>query len=151
MTRSHRRWFITDIWKSDHRLNITFSTHIKLTLSFLSAKLLCWWKWILSYFKTQKQSSEDNLNTNGRGLSGDVDSAVLSVSHTSVTSTLLSNSCWTASFCLRFMPPKSPAPLPKLKLTRVRMREFSARMYTLENRGFKTPQYSHGGTQAHRR
>ena len=48
-------------------------TDIKLTLSFLSAKSLCWWKWVLSYFKTQKLWSKDNLNTNGWGLSSDVD------------------------------------------------------------------------------
>jgi len=55
--QSDRCWFITNIWKSDHCLNMTFGTDIKFTLSFLAAKSLCWWnywKWILSYFKTQK-------------------------------------------------------------------------------------------------
>ena len=41
MTQSHRCWFIRNIWKSDHRLNMTLGTDIKFTLSFLSAKLLC--------------------------------------------------------------------------------------------------------------
>ena len=63
MTRSHRCWFITNIWKSDHRMNVTLGTDIKFTLSFLPAKSLCWWRRILSYFKTQKLWSEDNLNT----------------------------------------------------------------------------------------
>ena len=79
MTRSHRCWFITNIWKSDHRLNMSLGTNIKFTLSFLSAKSLCWWKAILSYFKAQKLCSEDNLNANGR-LFSDVGSAMLSVS-----------------------------------------------------------------------
>ena len=117
MTQSHRCWFITNIWKSDHHLNMTFGTDMKFTLSFLSAKSLCWWKWTLSYFKTQKLWSEDSLNTNGQGLSGDVDSAVLSVSHTLVTSAfqvqpLLSNSSWTVSFCSWFMPLKAPSLCP---------------------------------------
>ena len=64
---------------------------------------------------------------NGRGLSSDVDNAVLGVSHTSVTSTfqgqlLLSN---TYFLSVHDVCPSKPAPLPKLKLTRVRMREFS--------------------------
>ena len=101
---------------------MTLGTNIKFTLNFLSAKSLCWWKWILSYFKFHNVWIEDNLNTNGRGLSSDVDSAVLSVSHTSVTSTfqgqpLHSNSCWFA--------PQGHAPFPKLRLTHVRMSEFS--------------------------
>ena len=125
MTRSHRRWVITNIWKSDNRLN-TLGTDIEFTLSFLSAKSLCWWRWILSAFKTQKSWSEDNLNTNELGLSSDVDSAMLWVSHTSVTSTfqvqpLLSKSC----FLFTIYAPQSPTSLPKLRFTRVRMREFS--------------------------
>ena len=55
--QSHHCWFVTNIWKSDYRLNMTSGTDTKFTLtslSFLSAKLLCWWKWILSSFKTQK-------------------------------------------------------------------------------------------------
>ena len=126
MTRSHRCWFITNIWKSDHRLNMT---DIKFTLSFLSAESLCWWQLFFSYFKTQKLWSEENLNTNGRGLFSDVGSAVFSVSHTSLTSKfqgqpLLSNSCWTASFCSRFMSLKAPHLCPN-GLTRVSMHEYS--------------------------
>ena len=107
MTPSHH-WFITNIWKSDHHLNMTLGTDIKFTFCFLCAKSLCWWKWILSYFKTKELWSEDNLNTNGGSLSSDGDSDVLSVSHTLVTSTfqgqlLLSNCCWTGSFCSWFM------------------------------------------------
>ena len=33
MTRSHRCWFITNIWKSDHHLNITLGTDKNNTLS----------------------------------------------------------------------------------------------------------------------
>ena len=69
MAQSHRCWFITIIWKSDHHWNMTLGRDIKFTLRFLSAKSLCWWKWFLSYFKTQKLWSEDNLNTSGQGLS----------------------------------------------------------------------------------
>ena len=132
MTQSHRCWFIRNIWKSDDGLNMTLGTDIKFTLSFLSAKLLCWWKWVLSYLKTQKLCSKDKLNTNGWNLSGDVDSVVLSVLHTSVTLTfqgqrLLSNSCWTVFFWTVFMiyAPQSPAPLPILRLMQVHMRKFS--------------------------
>ena len=77
MTWSHCCWFITNIGKSDHRLNMTLGTDIKFTLSFLSAKSQRWWNWILSYFKTQKLWSEHNLNTNGSGLSSDVTLTVL--------------------------------------------------------------------------
>ena len=132
MTQSHRCWFIRNIWKSDYHLNMTLGTDIKFTLSFLSAKSLCWWKWILSYFKTQKLWSKDKLNTNGWSLSSDVDSAVLSILHTSVTLTfqgqpLLSNSCWTVFFWTVFMiyAPQSPTPLPILRLMRVHMNKFS--------------------------
>ena len=112
ITRSHRCWFIINIWKSDHRMNVTLGTDIKFTLCFLPAKSLCCWRWIfLSYFKTQKLWSEDNLNTNGRGLSSDVDKTVLSVSHISVTSVfqgqpLLSNSCWMCLSDHDFCPSK---------------------------------------------
>ena len=44
MTWSHCCWFITNIWKSDHHLNMTLGTGIVFTLSFLSAKSVCWWK-----------------------------------------------------------------------------------------------------------
>ena len=105
--------FIINIWKSDHHLNMTLGTDIKITLSFLSSKSFCWWKWVLSYFKTQQLWSENSLNTNGWGLSGDVDSAGFSVSYTSVTSIfqgrlLLSDSC----FLLMIYAPQSPAPFP---------------------------------------
>ena len=132
MTQSHRSWFITSIWKLDHRLNMTLGTDIKFTLSFLSAKSLCWRKWILSYFKTEKLWSEDNLITNGWSGAYLVTWTVLCFQfHTSVTSKfqgqpLLSNSCWTASqFLFTIYTPQSPVPSPKLRLTRVRMREFS--------------------------
>ena len=80
--------------------------------------------------KALKRGQRLVLNTNGRGLSSDVDSALLSVSHTAVTSTfqgqlLLSNGCSTASFCSRFMPLRTPPRCPNLRLTRVHMREFS--------------------------
>ena len=136
MTRSHRCCLITTIWKLDHRLNVTLGTDIQLSLSSLSAKPLCWWKRILSYLKTQKLWSEDNLKANGWGLSSDVGSTVFSsVSHRSVTSTshgqpLLSDIC----FLFMIYAPQSPAPLPKLRLTRVRMREFSQRGFKARGR-----------------
>ena len=113
----------TNIWKSDHCLNVTLGRDIKFTLTFLPAKSLCWRKWILSYFKTPKLWTEDNLNTGAyqmrcrHTLSLSLDSAVLSISHTLVTSTfqgqpLLSNSCLTASSCswsmLLWAPPLWP-------------------------------------------
>ena len=60
--------------------------------------------------------------------SSDVDSAVLSFSHhighfSIPRQPLLSNICWTASFSSR-LSLQSPAPLPKLRLTWVRMCEF---------------------------
>ena len=65
---------------------------------------------------------EDDLNSNGRGLSCDVGSAVLSVSHTLVTSSFQLLNC---VFLFRIYAPQSPAPLPKLGLTRVCMCKFS--------------------------
>ena len=125
MTRSRCCWFIIDIWKSDHHLNMTPGTNIKftLTVSQLSIDLLnhcvdeselC----LISRFKSF-EAKTIWIQMGNRGLSGDVDSAVLSVSHTSVTSTfqgwlLLSNSCWTASFCSWFMTPK-PCPFAQIK------------------------------------
>ena len=130
MTRSHHCWFITNIWKSDHHLNMILGTDIEFTLSFLYAKSLCWWKWILSYFKTQKLWSEDNLNTIGWGLSSDTDSAVLSVSHTSVISTfqgqLLTYFQTVAELCFS-VHNLCPILLPKLPLTWVHIRKFSLR------------------------
>ena len=123
MTRSHHCWFITNIWKSDHHLNMILGTDIEFSLSFLSAKSLCWWKWILSYFKTQKLWSEGNLNTIWWGLSSDMDNAVLSISHTSVILTfqgqllivLLLTYFQTVAelfFCSQFMPLKAPSLCP---------------------------------------
>ena len=52
---------------------LVYSIYLKIRLSFEydtrhRHKIRCWWKWILSNFKTQKLWSEDNYNTNGRGL-----------------------------------------------------------------------------------
>ena len=113
MTQSHHCWFFTHIWKLDHLLNMTLGTDIKFVVTFLSAKSLCWWKWILSYFKTEKLWGEDNLNTNGRGLSSDVDSAMLSVHiHRSLQHSKASRYFQTVaelhlSFCSRFIPLKA--------------------------------------------
>ena len=137
MTQSHCCWLITNIWKLDHRLNVTLGTDIQLTLSSLSVKPLCWWKRILSYLKTQKFEARTIWRqNNGWGLSSDVCSAVLSsVSHTSVISTfqgqpLLSDIC----FLFMIYAPQSPAPLLKLRLTRVCMREFSQRGFKAKGR-----------------
>ena len=131
MTRSHRCWFITNIWKSDHRLNITLGTdkiHSQLSICYIIVLM----KGHFVLFQTQKLWSKDNLITNGQGLSSDTDSAALSVSHKSVTSTfrgqpLLSNNCGTKSLCSQFMPLKgeSPATLPKFRLMQVHIRTFS--------------------------
>jgi len=130
---SHCGWFITNIWKLDHCLNMTLGTDVKFTLSFPFAESLCWWKWMLSYFKTQKPWSEENLNTNRRSLSSDVDSAVLSVSHTSVTSTHFNiprpavtfEQLQNCIFLFTVYAPQSPAPLPKLRLTWRHIHDFS--------------------------
>ena len=118
---------------------MTLGTDIKFTHSLLSAKWLCWWKLIWSYFKAQNLWSEDNLNTNGRGLSSDVDSPVLSVSRTSVTSTfqgepLLSNTC----FLFTIYAPSKPRPFAKIKIdASAHARIFTARNYTFGNLDFE--------------
>ena len=124
MTRSHRCWFITNTWKSDHRLNMTHGTDIKFALSFLSAKSLCWWKWILPYFKTRKLRSKDNLCANGRGLS--VTWTVLSFQFTHIGHFSIPKPAVTFAELRLFVHdwPSNPAPLPKLRLTQVRMGEF---------------------------
>ena len=60
-----------------------------------------------------------------------------SVSHTSVISTFQGQP-FLSDICFLFMiyAPQSPAPLPKLRLTRVRMREFSQRGFKV--RGMST-------------
>ena len=127
---------------------MTLGTDPKFTLSFPSPKSLCWGKRYLFSFKTQKLSSDDNLNANGQGLPSDMDSAVLSVSHGSVTSTfqgqlLLSNSCWTASFCSRLMPLKAPPLCPNYDWHERACTNFHSQRHTFRNWGFNSLTQEH--------
>ena len=130
MTQSHHCWFIINIWKSDHHLNMTLGTEldIKFPLSFLSAESLCWWKWILSYFKTQKLWGKFEYKSVGL-IFWCGHCCAFSFTHIShfniprpaITLKQLQN--WV--FLFTVYAPQSPAPLPKLRLTWVHIREFS--------------------------
>ena len=121
VTRSHGSWFITNVWKSDLRLNMTLCTDKKFTSSFLSANH-CVDENEFCLIARLKSFEARIIQMGGAYLVTRTVLYVLSVSHTSVTSTfqgqpLLSNSCWTASFCSPCMPHEAPPLCPMHKFS----------------------------------
>ena len=119
MTRSHRWWFITKIWKSDHRLNITLGTDIKFTFSFLSAKSVLM-KYIFALFQDSKASKRGQFEY--KWASSFTHLGHFDIPRQAITLKQLLNCVFLFTI---YVPRQSPAPLPKLRLTRVRMHEFS--------------------------
>ena len=142
MTRSHRCWFITNIWKSDIRFNMTLGTDITFTLSFLSAKSDCVDD---SEFCLISRLKSFELNTNGRGLSSDVTVLCFQFhTHRSLQHSKASRYFQTVAelcfseLCSWFMPSK-PCPFAHSKIdASAHTQIFITWRYTFRNWGFKT-------------
>ena len=116
MIRSHRCWFITNAWKSNHHLNMTLGTDIKFTLSFPSAKS-CVDGSECCLVSRLKRLEARSLNTNGQGLSQQLPNC-LSVNK---------------------LHPRKPGPIAQIRIdASVHVHIFTAWRYTFGNQGFKT-------------
>ena len=106
MTQSQRCWFIANIWKSDHHLSMTLGTDIKFAVDESEFCLIS----RLKSFEVRTVRIQM-----GRGVSHDMDSAVLSVSHTSVTSAITFKQLLNFVFLLTISAPQSPNPFAQIK------------------------------------
>ena len=120
---------------------MTLGTDMKFTLSFPCAKSLCWWKWTLSYFKTQKLWSKDNWIQMGRAYI--VMWTVLCFqfyTHWSLQNSRASHYFQTvAELCISVynLCPSKPCPFAQIQIDMsVHVQIFAAQMYTFGNWDF---------------